>query len=239
VGFFIAQPIDAYWGQILNAFNQDLIGNFDMTLGYRTPQWPSDRVKALMYHEFAHAAHFNKVGQAWWNEFVYAVSFTIGSNPPNLEPYGDGNDGIISDYISVAESWAEHLGRTMTDMQYGGTSTGFREQGVDYFNNTPVFGLSSHLNWLEDFSPFRINDDPFAWIPVGLYRDLIDDRNDATAVPLRVFLNDFVLGFTNQQLFNALDNDVTSIQLYRQRLIGENPNNQTAAVNQLFTEYGF
>jgi len=118
----------------------------------------------------------------------------------------------------------------MTDMQYGGTSTGFREQGVDYFNNTPVFGLSSHMNWLEDFSPNRVGD-VFRWIPVGLYNDLIDDRDENVPLLDRVNL------YTNQQLFNALDNDVFSLDQFRIRLLIENNNLQANEVNQIFALY--
>ncbi|MEO6638534.1 MAG: hypothetical protein ABIN25_09665 [Ginsengibacter sp.] len=69
--------------------------------------------------------------------------------------------------------------------------------------------------------------------------DLIDNRNDnAIALP-RVPLNDNVVGYTNQQLFNALQSDVTTLQQYRVRLLSQNNNNQATGVNTNFTFYGY
>ncbi len=104
--------------------------------------------------------------------------------------------------------------------------------------NSPVFGLSSNLNLLEDFSPARTNG-PFRWIPQGLFYDLFDTRNDfaATANPLQP--GDLVSGYTNQQFFDALDDDITTIPAYRQRLLNENNNNQVANVTALFGFYNY
>ncbi len=101
-------------------------------------------------------------------------------------------------------------------------------------NNSPVPGLSSHLNALEDFSPDRTFD-PDAWIPQGLYYDLIDDRNDGLFG--RVLLDDNVLNYNNQQFFNALDPDIRSLPDFRVRLLNENGNNQATDVNTIFTFY--
>lgn len=147
-------------------------------------------------------------------------------------------DGFLSDYISLAESWAEHVGQTFADRMYGANSTQVAKQGIGYVNDAPVFGLTSHLNSLEDFSPSRTND-PFRWIPDGLYYDLIDDRNDQFVANPRVLINDAVLGYTNQQFFNALDNDVKSLPQFRVRLLNENGSNQAFQVTQLFNGYGY
>src|SRR5205809_7979991 len=99
------------------------------------------------------------------------------------------------------------MGHFMADLKYGINSVGAVEQGITYFNG-PIWeggiqvantGLNAHLNLLEDFSPARTND-PFRWIPQGLYYDLMDDRNDQAFG--RINLNDVVTGYTNQQFFN-------------------------------------
>ncbi len=113
-----------------------------------------------------------------------------------------------------------------------------REQGNDYFNNSPVQGLSSHINLLEDFDPDFIND-PFHWIPQGIYYDLIDDRNDGAVPSPRNNIRDEVNTYLNSQFFNALDGDVFSIPQFRNRLLQENSNRQAIQVNNLFTDYGF
>ncbi len=236
IDFFVVDPILFPNTISLSNFlaNGVFLRELDMTLGYNVNgRRMSDRVKALMYHELAHAAHFGKVGRQWWNSLVNAEITTIISSPRNLDPYGDGTDGIASEYISVGESWAEHVSRMMCDARYGLQSTEIPYQGLTY---TTGGGFSSHINEIEDFRPgVAIN--PFSWIPEGLFLDLIDDgaRNEAFPVA------DNIGGFTNQQLFNALDNDVTSMPQYRARLLAETaaPPGREAAVINLFAQYGY
>ena len=93
-------------------------------------------------------------------------------------------------------------------------------------------GLNAHINALEDFDPIRTIY-PFRWIPSGLYYDLIDTRNEAVPVV------DNVSGYTNQQIFSALQSDVTSITQFRNQLLQNSGNNQQSQVNTLFTSYGY
>ncbi len=90
---------------------------------------------------------------------------------------------------------------------------------------------------MEDFNPAVTNDD-FNWIPQGLYYDLTDDRNDNTSFPRRVLVNDNVSGYTNQQLFNAIDENTTTIVEYRTRLLQQTSNNPIG-VTQIFNFYGY
>lgn len=77
INYFLQDPLNTYGANWLTHIQSDLMPTVDITLGYNTAsQWRSDRVKALMYHEMAHARHFNKVGQAWWNSLVYAETST-------------------------------------------------------------------------------------------------------------------------------------------------------------------
>jgi len=62
---------------------------------------------------------------------------------------------------------------------------------------------------------------------------MFDVRNEFFPV------QDNVLNYTNQQFFNALDNDVRSIPQFRIRLLAENGNNQAAQVTDLFTRYNY
>jgi len=132
---------------------------------------------------------------------------------------------------TIAESWAEHVGQTFADRNYGLNSTSVFRQGNTYTNNLIIAG-SSHINYLEDFSPFRTYD-PFHWIPDGLYYDLMDARNEPAPVI------DNVQGYTNLQFFTALESDVKSIPAFRQRLLQQNGNNQATEVTQLFAQYGY
>jgi hypothetical protein len=133
-------------------------------------------------------------------------------------------------------NWAYHIGHFFTAARYGVQSPQFNEQEFGYTNNNPLSDLNSNLNLLEDFSPNRTND-PFRWIPQGLFYDMIDNRNDLNLG--RVLLNDIVAGYNNQQFFNALDADINNLPASRVRLLNENANNQINGVNQIFTFYGF
>ena len=96
-------------------------------------------------------------------------------------PYGDGSNSQ-SAITALGEGWAYHIGHYFTDKRYGNSSSDWADQGIAYKNNDPISGLSSHLNLLENFSPYRTGD-PFYWIPTGLFYDMIDFRNDFTVVP--------------------------------------------------------
>jgi hypothetical protein len=243
IKYFFSNPITTQGTLVYNALaNGVLFRLMDMGLGFRTDfLWESNRVKDLMYHELTHAAHFRKVGEFWWNDFVYSESFTITKHlfAPANQPYGLGDDGTISDIISVGESWAEHVAQEFCNQRYGALNGPIKiKQGITYTLNFPVTGLGAHFNAIEDFSPFRTND-VFYWIPEGIYNDLIDNRNDALAIPLRVNIDDQVNIYTNQQLFQSLDPDVKSMPQYRQKLLQENNNTQAAEVNLLFARYNY
>ncbi len=212
----------------------------DLTVGYNMFQRTgTDQTAAAsdlsetMFHELTHAAHYNKVGNSWWNDFVDGELNNIILHRNDNPPYGPGNQGAISDIIATGESWAYHMGHFMADLKYGLNSPPTFEQRIQYTNNNPVLGLSSHLNSLEDFDPLR-NNDPDRWVPIGLYYDLFDTRNEFLAP-----ITDGVSNYTNQQMFNSLDPDVTSIPQYRIRLLQENGNNQAAQVINLFSQYGY
>jgi len=231
--FYLADPLTfagAFWFNAL--VNGRLFRWVDMGLGYHTQNvWASNQVKDLMYHELAHAALFNKVGDNYWHDFVFAESFTLTANGylGNNAPYGLGTDGAISDIISVGESWAEHVAQIFSDLQYAGFTTTKIKQNILYNDGFPTF-FTSHINAIEDFSPNRAND-PFRWIPEGIYYDMFDARNEFNPIV------DGVNGYTNLQFFNALDVDVRSMPQFRQRLFLETGFNP--AVVNLFTEYNY
>lgn len=140
------------------------------------------------------------------------------------------------------------MGHFLADRKYGGRNIVTIEQQFRYLNNQiqDIFGnpvaattLNAHLNLLEDFSPRRTVEDPFFWIPQGLFYDLIDNRNDRDALPRRVDLNDAVFSYTNQQFFNALDADINNLPAYRVRLLSENANRDAAGVTTIFQFYGY
>ena len=46
-------------------------------------------------------------------------------------------------------------------------------------------------------------------------------------------------GFSIQHIFRALQNDVRSVQAFRQKLLQQNSNLQFSQVNDLFKQYGY
>ena len=138
--------------------------------------------------------------------------------------------------IALGESWAYYMGHYLADKTYGVRGSTQTEQGIGYSNNSPVMDLSSHLNLLEDFSPFRTGD-PFYWIPQGLFYDLNDNRNDILFNQQAV--SDQVSAYTNQQMFNIFQSNIYSLQDYRARLLQTVTNPTSQYVTNLFSQYGY
>jgi hypothetical protein len=215
----------------------------DMIIGYRYPakgtrditQLLSDRIKETTYHELTHAAHFEALGVTWYAAFVNAEVAEIEHTflfDAGYNPYGRGTDAN-GPQIALGESWAEYIGEYFADKTYGLMSSEdyFSFGGGDYTNNNPISGFSSHLNVLENFDP--TSSAHFHWIPVGLYYDMMDIRNENSPVI------DQVSGYTNQQFFNAFSSSITSLGSYKTNLLQQNGNNQSTQINSLFTQYGY
>ncbi len=232
--------VTAIWNYFVNT---NLFRLYDMGLGYKeySSFYKSEYVKSLMFHELAHAAHFQKIGQFSFGEFVNAEAYTITKYFLNqtLVPYGDGSDGTYSSFIALGESWANYIEQVFTDRHYGANCDTYNTNGYPYTANDPVSGLSSsRINYLEDYNPNR-PENPFRWFPIGLYYDLADSRNDGAIQNPRILVNDNVSLYTNKQFFDALDGDVKSPQAFKQRLLLENNNNQLTGVTTLFSFYGY
>lgn len=142
----------------------------------------------------------------------------------------------MNDYLAFCESWAYYMGHYLADRTYGFNSSTSVEQGIGYINNSPVAGLSSHLNLLEDFNPHRTYD-PFYWIPQGLFYDLMDNRNDRAFSQDAV--DDQVSGYTNLQMFGAFQSNIYTLQDYRVRLLQTTTNPTSQFVTNLFLQYGY
>ncbi len=199
----------------------------------------SDDMSELCFHDLTHAAYYSKVGTNTYGNFVQAeideIIATIGNNNA---PYGSANSGNAP-VIALGESWAYHIGHYFAGQKYGFNSQNIYEQGQNYSNNFPVAGLNSHFNLLEDFSPRRVTEDVFYWIPQGLYYDLIDNGNDNDYIPRRVPLMDVVAGYTNAEFFNALDPDITDLPNFRIRLLDENAQRDAVGVTSIFNFYDY
>lgn len=223
----------------LNTLVYYLKNEIDIVAGYNPFQTNvtrnSSNLSETMFHELTHAAHYNKVGNGWWNDFVDAelnnIIWHSGQNPP----YGLGDQGATSALIALGESWAYHVGHFITDWKYGVNSGCTSEQadinGVILTQFCPNGTNRPQIEVLEEYNP-NLNADPDRWIPKGLFLDLIDVANE-TRPPASV--NDVVSGYTNQQFFSALQSDVRTMQQHRDRLLQQTGFNQ--GVLDIFREY--
>jgi len=134
----------------------------------------------------------------------------------------------------LREAWAYHMGHFLANKRYGSNSSIQNEQGIYYYNGYPLSGFSSHFNLLEDFDPVNRPNDPFRWIPQGLFYDMIDVRNENVPVV------DQVSGYyTNQKMFIAFSSSITTLGSYKTNLLNQNGNNQSTQVTSLFSQYGY
>ena len=181
---------------IVNQFFPDMFVGVDYT--------ESDQLKSLAYHEIAHTSHYMLVGPDYWSKLVAA------------EVAADGHGNQFSNdagRIAVCESWAEYLG------------------GLHYVHRTYGGDNSINGNWeirLEE----TWNEVP-NHIPVGLHHDLIDTGEPTFSVNGTIvsacnqrsnncaLIDDRVSGFTNSQLFQAVNRQVVTIPQYRQWLVAQ------------------
>jgi hypothetical protein len=135
--------------------------------------------------------------------------------------------------------WGYHIGATIADAAYGmNSSPAYVQSGsgqARWRKNEDIPGKSSYWAALEDFDP-NWTPDPSRWMPIGVLHDLMDERVDVVPNPNVI---DNVSGYTQQKFFNALQSDIISIPLFKDRLLQQNNNNQQSDVNILFQSYGF
>jgi hypothetical protein len=192
----------------------------------------SDKIKEVAYHEFGHAAHYENLS---WNFRNHYWIPNIGRIVRN-GGYGDKADNN-SGKCAVIEAWGYHIGQTISNRAYGTLSSGFcgQSHGTDcltsFFSNST--NGSSYIQGLEAFDP-NLPNDPFNWIPKGVLHDL-HDANNETSIPVI----DNCSGFNHKDFFNALNDDVNTVEKFRDRILQNTGNRQQIQVNQLFQQYGY
>jgi hypothetical protein len=130
--------------------------------------------------------------------------------------------------FALGEAWGYHIGHFLAQQRYATTASCQKEQvgGATYCGN------NANINVLENFNP-NLSSDLFKWIPKGLMEDLMDYTNEINPI------TDNVQGFSIQQIFAALQSDVTSVTAYRDRFIQQNPGNQSQQITDLFGQYHY
>jgi hypothetical protein len=219
------------------AFFSTLKGQMDLIIGYASSDYTcrlrSSQLRNIVYHELGHAQHFSQVGLDFWHQYADEITRNLLSSVFS-DPYGPGDDAIIG----VSEMWGSFVEHWYGERHYknGGSSAFFvSSNGKDYYSNFPFnIGLNPNFTALEMFNPKLQSN----WIPTGLPYDLWDNRNDIS-FGNEPQVRDLVFGFSIQQIFRALQNDVRSVPNFRQKLLLQNSNLQFNQVNALFEEYGY
>ncbi len=121
--------LNSYWSycvKILHVFLPDI------TIGTQTCTTYQEIYSAVC-HELAHASHYTKVGNDYWNSYIYYIVEAYIKNRNQL--YGDGT-GERAGYCAVGESWAYFLQSKMFKDRYGGTMPTF---GTSFWFHPQVF----------------------------------------------------------------------------------------------------
>lgn len=116
----------------------------------------SDLQKRLAYHELAHASHFANTSPNYWRGLIAATVGALG--------HGEPTDALAG-HIQVAESWAEHVALDMNSARYGA------------FRRSERLRLST--TWVRTWGQWqeRVRNESMDHVPIGIYRDLMDDIN--------------------------------------------------------------
>ena len=190
---------------------------------------PSDQIKNIMYHEYAHSAHWNALND---NNYWIANAFYIAENMG----YGDGTANGAG-RCGAIEMWGYHIGPTYADAKYG----------INHSNATssssPVLKeRTRHIYKLESYQPSPAPTPEGAWIPAGLFRDCVDDNSlnpPNFSDPAEVGFD--VKGYSNMDCLNAVvSGKPTSLQQVKNNLNNILPAGVTSSdLDLLFESYGF
>jgi len=152
-------------------------------------------------------------------------------------PYGRGTDSF-GPLVALGESWAYYIGHIFSDKKYSTLAGCWSEQdglpGTTYCNNNGTG--HPHLDVEENFNP-NLSADHFEWIPQGLFYDLFDAANEKLINSNPV--DDYVSGYTNQQMFNSFTSSITTLGAYKTNLLNTTTNSTSQYVTGLFNQYHY
>ncbi|GLB51402.1 hypothetical protein NBRC110019_04410 [Neptunitalea chrysea] len=178
----------------------------------------TDGVFETTFHELGHASHFKKVGSSYWIKYINYI-ITYGA-------YGDGH-GMNNEYVALGEAWGYHIGYFLTLQEFGSTNGIISINGFENFDPVQKPSNADVVRYGTPIYNWR------GWIPAGIILDITDTQADW----VRTGYRDNVSGYTYQNIYNAMDSDVTSPQKLRDRLLSENGNLDETDLRNLFEAY--
>lgn len=212
------------------AFAPDIVFNYDQST------IASDRFKETLYHEFAHASHYQGLPagsrNTYWNSnVVYVLTNELNNNN---SPYGTrGTPGFQR--CAVIEMWGFHLGPHYADRKYG----------VLHSRSPNAFPATIQATrWLYAQEPFLSDiagGDLDNFIPMGLFHDLWDDNALNPAGVVDGIVDPVVSGFPHDAFFNAVRNGApTTIPAVETSLNTMLPPGITPAMTRpIFAQHGY
>lgn len=199
--------------------------------------YQTEAIDRLVFHESSHLVHAKNVKPVKWGQFVKLTLENINTLP-DQDPYGNGTQpsAYSGQKIALYEGWANFLERNMMSHYYPNRAWMYSLESFEMYS-TPSNIRNS--DWaIENF--YR------GWFLHGLMWDLVDGIVE-TNIELRNGANrdDIVRsnGVDNvqisiQQLFNALQSDISTPDDLKNRLKQEIPA-QATQIEQLFNAYGY
>lgn len=195
--------------QVAEQFPPDITYNYSQSSSFYEN---SDRISQIFYHEFAHASHYNKVGNNYWLNYITYILTNGGYG--NSTTSGSGR-------IAISESWAEFCGARFAHLRYGSNNSLSQPSPGNWFNK------------IENFIPYTGTSN-WQWIPDGVMHDLTDSGEPGFTGVL-----DNVNGYSILQCFGSMDADIITVRGYRDRFKLEYGSTQQPGIDELFKTYGY
>ena len=107
----LSEELGEYAG-LLNVFFPDIIIGTKGAEGYA-------QVYSVVWHELAHASHYEKVGNEYWNKYILFILSSFVSSGGTAYGTGHEKDAGI---CAVGEMWAYYMQTALVNARYGITS---------------------------------------------------------------------------------------------------------------------
>ncbi len=183
------------------------------------------KIHEVTFHELTHAGHYNKVGDTFWKKYIaYICTNYINGDGT----YGDGT-GTNAGLCALAEAWAYNMGYYLTIQEFGTGNSVMNKNVFEKFEPKSVGDSDDDIGTESTYW--------YGWIPAGIMNDLVDSKVDEIRSSRSCTYYDNVSGYSYEELFDALDKDVTTPQKFRDRLLSENDDLDEDDVNDLFEAY--
>lgn len=158
------------------------------------------KVYELVFHEFSHASHYEKVGSSYWSHYVAHIIFNFG--------YGDHASGPFHGYCGIGEMWGNFAGAYFLYKYMG------YEYPYIYLTTNGDLDTLSYTPLLSSYSPESLQFNPTEdWYNPGILAKILWDTH-CSITDIYNALNPDVYSLTT--LENSLQNQGISTSIIEQ-----------------------